>query len=147
MARYQTTIEVPVSPEVAFAHLADFSNATGWDPSVVEASRVDDGPLGVGAKFRVLVGFFGKRIEVDYTIEEHRAPSSLVLVGRGKSLESRVAFGLEPAAAGSTIAYDAQLKLKGALRLLDKGLQMQFSTMGERAAAGMAERLSSPVGG
>jgi hypothetical protein len=68
-----------------------------------------------------------------------------VLVGRGKSLESRMTFDIERAAAGSTIAYDAQLKLKGALRLFDKGLQMQFTTMGERAAAGLATSLASTV--
>jgi carbon monoxide dehydrogenase subunit G len=143
MARYTTTIDVPVSPEVAFAHLADFTSAAAWDPSVIEASRVDEGPIGVGARFRVVVGFFGKRIDVEYAIERHDAPRALVLVGRGKSLESRMTFDIEPAAAGATIVYDAQLKLKGALRLFDKGLQMQFTTMGERATAGLATSLAT----
>jgi carbon monoxide dehydrogenase subunit G len=146
MARYTTTIDVPVSPEVAFAHLEDFTSAAAWDPSVVEAARRDDGPIGAGTRFRVVVGFFGKRIDVEYVIERHDAPRALVLVGRGKSIESRMTFAIEPTVAGATITYDAQLKLKGALRLLDKGLQMQFTTMGERASAGLAASLASTVG-
>jgi carbon monoxide dehydrogenase subunit G len=147
MARYQTTIDVPVAPEVAFAYLADFTNTKAWDPSIVEAERIGDGPIGVGSQFRLVVAFFGKRIELVYGVERHDAPTAVVLAATNKSVESRDAITIEADGAGSRITYDAHLRLKGALRLLDKGLQMQFTTMSERAAAGMKERLSSLVSG
>ena len=143
MAQYQTTIEVPASPESAFAYLADFTKTKDWDPSIVEAERIGDGPIGVGSQFRLVAAFFGRRIELTYTIERHDAPSTVALVGKGKSVESRDTITVEGTADGSRITYDAQLRLKGAMRLLDKGLQLQFSTMSERAAAGMKEKLSA----
>ena len=39
VARYVTTIDSSLTPEEAFAYMADFSNAREWDPSVTEASR------------------------------------------------------------------------------------------------------------
>ena len=38
MARYVTSIESRLTPAGAFAYMADFSHASEWDPSVVEAS-------------------------------------------------------------------------------------------------------------
>jgi hypothetical protein len=141
MARYHTTIDVPAAPAKAFAYLADLANSTAWDPSVVEATRLDDGPLGVGARFRVLVAFYGRRIELAHTIETYEPDCRLVLVAKRKSVSSRDVITIEPAGAGSRITYDAELRLNGALRLLDRGLQLAFGGMGDRAAAGLRAAL------
>jgi hypothetical protein len=141
MAQYETVIEVPVTPEAAFAYLADVTNAAAWDPSVVVAERLDDGPIGEGSRFRLQIAFFGRRIERTTTIARHAAPSELVLVGSGKAVESRETFTLTAHDGGTRIAHDAHLRLKGAMRVLDRGLQLPFTSMGERAAAGLASRL------
>jgi carbon monoxide dehydrogenase subunit G len=143
MAQYQTTIEVPAAPHAAFAYLADFSNTKEWDPSIVEAERIGDGPVGPGSQFRLVVAFFGRRIELTYTVERHESPSTVVLVGKGKSVESRDTITVEPATDGSRVTYDARLRLKGAMRLLDKGMQLQFTTMSERATAGLEAKLAT----
>jgi carbon monoxide dehydrogenase subunit G len=143
MARYETVIEVPATAADAFAYVADFTNTAEWDPSVVSAERVDDGPIGEGSQFRVVVAFFGRRIELTYTIERYAPPSEVVLVGTGKSVESRDTITVMANGDGSKIQYDAQLRLKGAMRVLDKGLQLPFTSMGERAAAGLATRLGA----
>ena len=146
MAHYQTTLEVPATPQASFDYLADFSNTKAWDPSIVEAERLDGAAIGPGARFRLVVAFFGRRIELTYAIERYAAPTNLVFVGTGKSVESRDTISIEPSAqGGSRISCDAQLRLKGAMRLLDKGLQLQFTTMSERAAAGLKDKLGAPV--
>ena len=55
MARYRTTIESSLPPDVAFAELADFSSAERWDPGVISARRVDNGELGLGSRFHLEV--------------------------------------------------------------------------------------------
>jgi carbon monoxide dehydrogenase subunit G len=143
MAHYETTLDVPAAPETAFAYLADLSNATAWDPSIVQAERIGDGPIGVGSRFRVVVAFFGRRIELDYEIERHDAPGTVSFVGRNKSVERRDTVTVATAAAGSAVTYEADLRLRGALRLLDKGLQLQFTTINDKAAAALREQLTA----
>jgi hypothetical protein len=147
MAQHTTTVDVPVTPDVAFAYLADLTNSAGWDPSIAAATRVDDGPIGVGATFLVVIAAFGKRIELATTIERHEAPTSLAFVGTHKNAVRRDTITFEPGAGGARVTTATELRLKGALRLLDKGLQMQLVTMADRAAAGLAAALTAPVRG
>jgi carbon monoxide dehydrogenase subunit G len=143
MASFETVIDVAATPEDAFAYVADYTNAVAWDPSIVSAQRLDDGPIREGSQFRVVVAFFGRHIELTYTIERHAPPTEVVLVGTGKSVESRVTIVVKTAGDGSRVDYRARLRLKGAMRMLDKGLQLPFTSMGERAAAGLATQLGA----
>jgi carbon monoxide dehydrogenase subunit G len=141
MARYQTSFSVPLAPDAVCSYIADVTNTAQWDPSVVEATRLDDGPLVAGARFRVVVGLFGRRIELTDVIERLEAPHTVVRKGTGKSVVSTVTVTVEPDGTGARVTYDAHLALKGALRLLDKGMQLQFTTMSERAVAGLTTAL------
>ena len=46
------------------------------------------------------------------------------------------------AADGSTVSYDAEVRLRGPLQVLDPLLQPGFRVVAERAAAGLADALS-----
>jgi hypothetical protein len=56
MARYTATVETPRTRRDVAAYLSDFSTTQEWDPGVVEAQRLDDGPVGVGSRFRIVGG-------------------------------------------------------------------------------------------
>jgi carbon monoxide dehydrogenase subunit G len=141
MAHYQSTFEVPAAPADAFAYLADFTNAVQWDPGTVESTRADDGPLGVGARFRVVVAFFGRRIPLEYVIEQYEPDRRLVLGVSGKSVTGRDTITITPSGTGSTIGYEADLNLKGAMRVLDKGLQVTFTNIGNKASDSLKKSL------
>jgi carbon monoxide dehydrogenase subunit G len=144
MAHYQTTIEVPARPEEAFRYVADVTNFETWDPGTVQAERLGEGentPFGVGARYRVVAAFFGRRIDFDYVVEEYDEPRRIVLVGRSKSVTSRDTISIEPSGDGSAITYDAELRLSGAMRVFDKGLQVAFTNIGTRAAEGLRKAL------
>jgi carbon monoxide dehydrogenase subunit G len=145
MAQHRSTIDVPADPATVFAYLSDLTNAKAWDPSVVEAERENGTTFGAGARFRVVVAFFGRRIELRYTVEQSDPPATLVLRATGKSVERLDTITIAPSDGGSRVTYDSSLRLKGPLRMLDKGLQLQFTTMTERATAGLKERLAAPV--
>src|SRR5215469_9402254 len=61
MPRYIATIPSVWPAEAAFAYMADFSNAREWDPSVMSASRGEEGPIRAGSSFHLRVRS-GKRV-------------------------------------------------------------------------------------
>jgi hypothetical protein len=146
MANFHTTIDTPASPSAVYAYLADFSSASQWDPTVVEAARLDPPALAaaptVGSTFRLLVAFYGRRVELTYRVEEAQPDARLVFVADEKRLRSRDTITIEPAAVGSRVTYDAVLDLKGLARFLDKGLGLAFDRLGKNAAAGLERELA-----
>ncbi|MGZ4319695.1 MAG: SRPBCC family protein [Gaiellaceae bacterium] len=62
MASYVTTVESSLPPAAAFAYMADFANARVWDPSVIEAQRVGDAPVGPGTEFDLVARFGGRDV-------------------------------------------------------------------------------------
>jgi hypothetical protein len=142
MAHYVTTIESRLAPEEAFAYMADFSNARVWDPSVTEARRVDDGPIGVGSSFELVSRFAGRDVPLRYTIVEHDPPRRVVLEARGGGFVSRDTITVEPAEHGSAVRYDALLAFGGIRKLFNPVMQLIFDRVGARATAGMQTALN-----
>ena len=60
MAVLRERIETALPIDEAFAFVADFANAAAWDPGVASAERIDDGALGVGARYRLGVRMGGR---------------------------------------------------------------------------------------
>ena len=142
MARYVTTIESVLPVAEAFSYMADFSNASVWDPSVSKAVVVGDEPVGTGSEFDLVARFAGRDVPLRYAIVEHDPPSRVVLEARRPGFVSRDTITVEPAGAGSRVHYDASLAFSGLGRLLDPVMQAVFSRVGARATAGMQAALN-----
>jgi Polyketide cyclase / dehydrase and lipid transport len=122
--------------------MAEFSNARLWDPSVTEARRLGDAPLGVGSVFELVARFGGRAVPLRYTIVEYEAPSRVVLEAYGKGFTSHDTITVEASGTGSTVGYDAVLAFRGARRLLDPLMQRIFRCVGEKARDGMRTALN-----
>ncbi len=142
MAKYRTTVESSWAPERAFEYLADFTSVRDWDPSVVRAERLDDGPIGPGSRFHVVTEFRGREVELEYELIEHRPSHSLVLQAENARLRSLDRITIEPAGTGSRVTYDADLALKGLARLADPLLQRAFDRLGDDARDGLERELN-----
>lgn len=144
MARYVTTIDSPRSPEDSFAELSDFSSAERWDPGVVRAARTDDGPIAVGSRFDLVAAFLGREVPLTYEIVELEAPRLILLRAENATVVSLDRITIEPRDnGGSRVIYDADLTLKGPLRVFDLGLRAVFGRIGDRAAAGLRAHLGA----
>jgi carbon monoxide dehydrogenase subunit G len=143
MARFETTIDVPTPPTDVFAYLADLTNAARWDPNVVEAQRLDEGPLGIGARFRLLTAFYGRRIELTYAIEMYEPDRHLTIRAEAKSAQGHDDITIDASDAGSRIGYVSELRLTGLLRAFDRGFQLAFTGICERATAGLRQALGA----
>ena len=142
MAHYHATVESRSPAAETFGYLATFSNAAEWDPGVLAGERLDAGPLGAGSRFRLKVPFLGARMSLTYEVIK-LVPGREVQLGAANAvLRSTDRIVVTGAADGSTVRYDAEVRLRGPLRVLDLLLQPGFRVVAERAAAGLADALS-----
>jgi polyketide cyclase/dehydrase/lipid transport protein len=142
MARYSTTIPSALPKVEAFAYMADFANAPLWDPSVSEARRVDEAPLGLGSAFDLVARFAGRDVPLRYEIVVYDPPRRVVLEARRPGFVSRDTITVEHAGDGSIVDYDATLAFGGLGRLLDPVMQRVFDRVGARATIGLRTALN-----
>ena len=142
MAHYRASIDIQQIPEDVFAYLSDFSTTREWDPSVVEAERLDGDALGEGARFRLVAKFLGRENELTYRIVEYDSPHAVTFLGENATVVSRDRITFDSTATGTRVTYDADLALTGLLRFADPVLALAFNRVGDRALAGLRRTLS-----
>jgi carbon monoxide dehydrogenase subunit G len=144
VARYRTTVESNKSPGEVFEYLADFANAREWDPGVVEGEKLTGGPLGPGSRFRLVARFLGRRVPLEYEITAFERARRVVFRAEQGAVRSTDEVRFVPAGVGTSVTYEADLRLKGRLGdLVDPLLGVAFRRIGDRAAAGLREALNA----
>ncbi|HWK17406.1 MAG TPA: SRPBCC family protein [Solirubrobacteraceae bacterium] len=137
MARYAASVESPGSLEDVFSYLSDFSSTEEWDPGVVRAERLGEGPIAVGTRFHLVASFLGRENELTYDVVEYAPPHAITLRGENATVVSLDRITFEPLDGGTRVTYDAELTLKGPLKLADPLLGLAFGRVGGRALAGL----------
>jgi uncharacterized protein YndB with AHSA1/START domain len=130
-------IDITVETEIArpvrdvFAYATDPAKLPSWQTNTVSATRVDDGPYGVGSRLReVHRAPGGKELESVVEVVEY-APDRLFAleVKEGTPIHARVTF--DPAGGGTRMRFRAHGKLGGPARLLEplfaRMLRKQFA--------------------
>jgi carbon monoxide dehydrogenase subunit G len=147
MARYTATIDVPVPIEDAFDYLAEFSSTQEWDPGVSEAEMLTPAPVALGSQFRVVAGVAGRKVPLTYEITNYDRPHRVTVRAENSSTisEDTITFtsvtGTSADGDHLSVRYDADLRLKGAYRLLEPVIALLFKGIGDRAAAGLRAAL------
>lgn len=142
MAHYITTVSTSLSPEAAFAYMADVRHFADWDPGVTRAVRVQGDGLSVGSAYDLTVKAGGTSI-MRYVVKQMDAPRRLLLVAKTTFFLSEDEIRVEPEAQGARVTYDATLSLNGPLKCFDPFLHLAFQRIGDRAAAGLRRVLAS----
>ena len=145
MARYQATVASRHPAADTFGYLATFSNAAEWDPGVLSARQLDPGPVRPGTRFRLTVPFLRRRLELTYAVVTLAPGREVVLAATSRLLRATDRIAVAPDGDGATVSYQADVRLRGPLRLLDGLLRPGFRAVGDRAAAGLARALSTPA--
>ena len=82
---------------------------------------------------------------LEYVIVELDAPSTVVLRAESSTVVSLDTITFEASATGSVVTYDADLRLKGVLRLFDPLLAVAFRRIGDNARDGLRTVLQAPA--
>jgi hypothetical protein len=146
MARYQATVQSRRPAAEIFAYLATFSNAVNWDPGVLAAEQLDPGPVGPGSRFRLVVPFLGRRMSLTYQVTRYQPGHAVVVAATSGPLRATDTIVVTGDASGSAVSYQAEVRLRGPLRVLDPLLRPGFRAVADRAAAGLARALSQSPG-
>ena len=141
MTRIHERIHADLPIEAAFDYIADFANAATWDPNTAAAQRLDDGPVGRDARYRVDVRIGNRTTSMTYRISEFDRPRRVVLVGEGEGVSSVDDIRFERSGSGTAVNYAADIRLGGLLRFVQPFLGSRFEKLGKDAAAGMTREL------
>jgi carbon monoxide dehydrogenase subunit G len=117
VAILRVQIDTSLPLDQAFAFVADFANAERWDPGVATSERTNDGPVGVGARYRLGIRMRGKVAPMDYEITTYEPSRWVVLTGTGSGVEAVDDIRFEATATGTRIDYTADIRLRGLMRL------------------------------
>ena len=142
MPRYRATLETTRRLERVFTYLSNLSNSPEWNPGVIEASGGNDGALGCGSTFELKSAVLGRRTRFLYQIIAFDPPRSVTLRGDSALAVAIEQIDLAPTRTGCRITYDADLKPKGALMMLEPLLARRFKAQFDRAIAGLKETLA-----
>ncbi len=141
MTRLHERIETRLDVDDAFAYVADFANSQEWDPGVDSAERIDDGPVGVGARYRLGVHLAGRVAPMEYRITAFEPPHRVVLQGEGSGVTAIDDIRFERAGDMTKIEYIADIRLGGLLRFLQPLLGGAFRRLASNAVGGMRSEL------
>lgn len=135
------TFPVAAPPSAVVAYLADFGNAEKWDPGTQSCTRIDDGPLAVGAQWRNVSKLMGATTELTYTLKE-LTDDTVKFEGVNKASTSTDHLTVRPHGEGSEITYRAVIDLHGAWKLTDPLMKLFF----ERIAGEVVDNLTGELG-
>lgn len=127
--------------EEVFEYTADFANIEHWDPGVASSRRLDEGPVGMGSRYELMVRFGMSTIPMLYEITEYLPNERVVLVGRGETIEAVDEIRFEAHDSQTSIDYTADLTFHNYLRYIAPLLSPVFKKVGERAVDGLVEAL------
>ena len=144
MAHYQATVDTPRPPAQAFSYLSDFTTAAEWDPGTVQSERLGEGPIGEGTEFRLVAAFLGRETTLTYRIVEYQPPHAVTFRGENSTVVSLDRITFQPSDGGTRILYNADLTLKGPLKLADPLLALAFNRVGDHAVAGLRDTVGIP---
>jgi carbon monoxide dehydrogenase subunit G len=147
MPRLQESITTPLPIDETFAFIADFANAQHWDPGVASSERLDSGPLGVGARYRLGVRMRGKVAPMEYRITTFESPSRVVLTGEGSGVNAVDEIRFSPAGTGTKIDYVADIHLGGWMKLVEPLAGGAFRKLAADAIGGMQAALAKRAAG
>ncbi len=143
MTRLHETIDTPLPVDDAFAFIADFANSHDWDPGVASSERVDAGPVGLGARYRLGVRMRGRVSPMEYRITTFEPPHRVVLTGEGSGVSAVDEIRFAATATGTHIDYTADIRLGGWMRLVEPFAGGTFRKIATDALGGMQVALDA----
>ncbi|HET7846309.1 MAG TPA: SRPBCC family protein [Acidimicrobiia bacterium] len=127
--------------EEAFIYTADFSNLQHWDPGVVSARKITNGPVGVGTCYEVEVRFGSGTSPMIYEITVYEPYSRVVLVGSGEKLYATDEIRFASHDNMTVIDYTADLSFRNFYRFLGPLLRARLNKVGKDALDGLVTAL------
>jgi len=143
MARIHEPLQVPIAPEQAFDHVADFTTTESWDPGITEARRLYDGPIVLGSRFAVRSKIGPVTVPLVYEITRYERPNRVVLHTKGPVHEGEDDVRFAANEQGTEVTWNAMFRVRGPGLLLEPALGVGFRRVATKAVEGLKRSLSA----
>jgi carbon monoxide dehydrogenase subunit G len=141
MVHVQRTFTVNRPRDEVVAYLADFANATEWDPGTVSCDPITPGPVEVGSQWRNVSSLAGSQTELTYTLTSLDA-DRVVLTGVNKTATSVDDIRVADRGTTSEVTYDATVTFNGLAKLASPFMQVLFLYLGVKTEKQMQDALA-----
>ena len=139
--RGQVTIDAPV--EEVFDVVADERNEPAYNPRIVHAQKIGDGPVGAGSRFVARPRGTGAGGAMTVDVLEYDRPHRLHNEVRSGYLHVDGEVTFEPVAGGTRLRWDWDMRLVGWTRLLSPLLALVGPRWERRNWVGLKHHLES----
>ena len=146
MPRLHETINTRLPIDKTFAFVADFANNAIWDPNSATSVRIDEGPVGVGARYALSVRQGGKFVPMEYRVTAWEPGLRVVLEGVGPGVRATDDIRFAATPTGTRVDYTADISLTGLMRLATPFAGGAFAKIAKGAADGMTRALEERAG-
>jgi carbon monoxide dehydrogenase subunit G len=130
MVEVRRTFTVRQPTHLVLGYLQDFAHAEEWDPGTVSCTRLDAGPVQVGARWHNVSEFLGRHTELTYELVRLDA-DRVVFRGENKTATTTddiaVVTGDEPDT--SAITYHATITFHGTAKLAGPVAKVAFEKL------------------
>ena len=137
----QVTIGAPV--DEVFDVVADERNEPRYNPRIVRAEKLSEGPVGAGARFVAEPKGVGSRGEMTLTILEYDRPRHLHNVVESSYMRVDGTLTFEDVEGGTRLRWDWDMGLVGRMRMLSPVLALIGPRWERRNWVGLKEYMES----
>lgn len=142
MPHFNDDVSSSLTQTKLFDYMADFTNAEEWDPGTKSAKRLDDGKIGVGSEFELVVEFAGSESPFTYRITEYERPDRLVVEADTEAVHLTDTMTCSKSGKGSVLNYDARLDLKGWRVVTSPVMSVLFKRLCGKGKGGLERELA-----
>jgi uncharacterized protein YndB with AHSA1/START domain len=144
MAKIEGEIVIDRPVEAVFDFVADQRNEPQYNPRMVRAAKITDGPVGKGTVFRSATRSMGRTADMRIELTGYDRPARLASRTTMRQADIDGALTFEPAPAGTRMRWSWQVRPKGAVRLLAMVITWMGSRQEQRIWTSMKRYLETP---
>jgi Polyketide cyclase / dehydrase and lipid transport len=137
----EIVIERPV--DAVFDYVADQTNEPDYNPAMVLAEKLTEGPVRQGTRFRSAVAAGRRRAEMLIEYTRYERPSLLESAITMPQADFSYELRFEPVAAGTRMRWAGQVWPKGRWRLLGPAIKWLGTRQERRIWAAMKQHLET----
>jgi uncharacterized protein YndB with AHSA1/START domain len=137
----EVTIAAPVSE--VFDMVADERNEPRYNPRIVRAEKVTEGPVGRGARFVAEPKSMGAKGEMTLEVLEYERPHRLHNVVRSSYMQVDGTLTFQEVDGGTRLSWDWNMGLVGPMRVLSPVLAIIGPSWERRNWVGLKEYMES----
>jgi hypothetical protein len=118
MARIDGEIVINRPVEEVFDLVADERNEPRYNPRMVSSELLSPGPVGLGSRFRAVMGSWPRRMTMTTQFTGYQRPRRLALTTHPSAMEIHGSLTFDPVPGGTRMRWSWEVAPRGLLKLM-----------------------------